>query len=57
MYMYHKFFILTYFCTQVNYLIDEVCNTATGANSIISFLHHFLATHNFDESNVHAFPL
>ena len=50
--MYHKS-VYTYFCAQVNYLIDEACNTGKGANSIISMLHHFLATHNFGEGNVH----
>ena len=28
----------------MNYLIDEACNTGKGSNTIISFLHHFLAT-------------
>jgi len=46
-------FILTYFCAQVNYLIDETCNTGKGANSIISMLHHLVATHSFGKSNVH----
>ena len=38
---------------QVNYLIDEAVNTGKGANSIISMLHHFLATHNFGEAHLH----
>ena len=38
---------------QVNYLIDEACNTGKGANNIISMLHHFLHTHNLGEANLH----
>ena len=38
---------------QVNYLIDEACNTGKGANTIISLLHHFLATHGLGETSVH----
>ena len=41
------------FFLQVNYLIDESVNTGKGANTIISLLHHFLATHNFREANLH----
>lgn len=35
------------------YLIDEAVNIGKGANSIINMLHHFLATHNFGEANLH----
>ena len=38
---------------QVNYLIDEACNTGKGGNTIISMLHHFLAVHGFGERKVH----
>ena len=38
---------------QVNYLIDEACNTGKGTNTIISLLHHFLATHGLGETSVH----
>ena len=38
---------------QVNYLIDEAVNTGKEANNIISMLHHFQATHNFGEANLH----
>ena len=37
----------------MNYLIDEACNTGKGGNTIISLLHHFLATHGFGEASVH----
>lgn len=30
---------------QVNYLIDEAVSTAKGANTVISFLHHYLDTY------------
>ena len=38
---------------QVNYLIDEACNTGKGGNTVISLLHHFLATHGVGEASVH----
>ena len=38
---------------QINYLIDEAVNTGKGANSIISMVHHFLATHSLGEVNLH----
>ena len=31
--------------TQVNYLIDEAHACGKGANTVISYLHHYLATH------------
>ena len=37
----------------MNYLIDEASNTGKGGNTIISLLHHFLATHGFGEVSVH----
>ena len=37
----------------MNYLIDEASNTGKGGNTIISLLHHFLATHSLDETSVH----
>jgi len=38
---------------QVNYLIDEASNTGKKNNTIISLVHHFLATHGFGEISVH----
>ena len=38
---------------QINYLIDEGCDTGKGANTIISLLHHFFSVHGFGESEVH----
>ena len=37
----------------MNYLIDEASNTGKGGNTIISLLHHFLATHSLGETSVH----
>ena len=37
----------------MNYLIDEASNTGKGGNTIISLLHHFLATHGLGETSVH----
>jgi hypothetical protein len=31
---------------QINYLIDEAVVTTKGANSVISYLHHFLSVHS-----------
>ena len=31
---------------QVTYLIDEACSTGKGADTVISFLHHFLEVHS-----------
>ena len=38
---------------QTNYLIDEAESIGKGANSIISYLHHFLETHGIGETNLH----
>ena len=38
---------------QVNYLIDEACNTGKGGNTIISMLHHFFAVHGLGEKRGH----
>ena len=38
---------------QENYLIDKASNTGKGGNTIISLLHHFLATHSLGETSVH----
>ena len=38
---------------QVNYLIDEACNTGKGGNTIISMLYHFLAVHGLGEKRAH----
>ena len=38
---------------QINYLIDEACDTGKGANTIISLLHHFFEVHGLGESAVH----
>ena len=37
----------------MNYLIDEASNTGKGGNTIISLLHHFLATHGIGETSSH----
>ena len=52
-YLLHFNFIGNNNAIQVNYLIDKAVNTGKGANNIISMLHHFLATHNFGEANLH----
>ena len=38
---------------QVNYLIDEVCDTGKGSNTIVSLLHHFFHHHGLGEREVH----
>ena len=38
---------------QINYLIDEACDTGKGANIVVSLLHHFLENHSLGEVNVH----
>ena len=38
---------------QINYLIDEACDTGKGANTVISLLHHFLANHTLGETHLH----
>ena len=38
---------------QVNYLIDEAVETGKGGNTVVSMLHHFLATHGLGERCVH----
>ena len=38
---------------QINYLIDEACDTGKGANTIVSMLHHFLQEHSLGEMDVH----
>ena len=37
----------------MTYLIDEAYNVGKGANSIISMIHHFFATHGLGETSVH----
>ena len=37
---------------QVNYLIDEALDTGKGANTVVSLLHHFLATYSLGEVKV-----
>ena len=37
---------------QVNYLIDEAVATGKGANSTISYVHHFFSTHGAGETDV-----
>lgn len=34
---------------QVNYLIDEAVSTTKGANAVISYVDHFLATYGLGE--------
>ena len=38
---------------QINYLIDEACNTGKGSNTIVSLLHHFFEVHGLGEQQVH----
>ena len=38
---------------QINYLIDEACDTGKGANTIVSMLHHFFQEHGLGEVDVH----
>ena len=38
---------------QVNYLIDEACEVGRGANTTISFLHHYFENHGLGENHVH----
>lgn len=37
---------------QVNYLIDESCDTGKGANTVVSLLHHFLEHHALGETEL-----
>ena len=39
--------------SQINYLIDEAASTGKGANSIISYLHHYLAHYGMGEKEMH----
>ena len=38
---------------QVNYLIDEASDVGKGANTTISFVHHFFEHHGLGETSVH----
>ena len=38
---------------QMNYLIDEACNSGKGSNAIVSMLHHFFDEHGLGEREVH----
>ena len=38
---------------QVNYLIDEACDTGKGTNTIVSLLHHFFQEHGLGMMDVH----
>ena len=37
---------------QANYLIDEAESIGTGANSMISYLHHYLESHGVGETDL-----
>ena len=37
---------------QVTYLIDEACGTGKGADTVISYLHHFLDAHGESETEL-----
>ena len=37
------------FPTQVNYLCDEACSSSKGANTVISYLHHYFANYGLGE--------
>ena len=36
----------------ITYLIDEAASSGKGANSAISFVHHYFENHRLDESHV-----
>ena len=36
---------------QYNYLIDEIVNTGKGANSTISYVHHYFENHGVGETD------
>ena len=38
---------------QVNYLIDEAVDVGKGANSTISYVHHYFANHGLGETHAH----
>lgn len=38
---------------QVNYLIDEAVSVGKGANSTISYVHHYFANHGLGETHAH----
>ncbi|XP_068704170.1 uncharacterized protein [Montipora foliosa] len=38
---------------QVNYLIDEASDVGKGANTTISYVHHFFQNHGLGETHVH----
>lgn len=38
---------------QVNYLIDEASEVGKGANTTVSYVHHYFQNHGLGESNVH----
>ena len=38
---------------QINYLIDEACDTGKGSNTIVSLLHHFFTVCGLGEREVH----
>ena len=38
---------------QVNYLIDEASDVGKGANTTISYVHHFFQNHGLGEMHVH----
>ena len=37
---------------QVHYLVDDASDTGKGANTVVSFLHHFLHHHDLGESEL-----
>ena len=41
------------FPRQVNYLIDEVSEVGKGANTTVSYIHHYFQNHGLGESHVH----
>ena len=40
---------------QVNYLIDEASNVGKGANSTISYVHHYFENHGLEETHAHLY--
>ena len=41
--------------SQINYLLDEACDVGTGANCVISLLHHFFENYGLGEEQVHLY--
>ena len=42
---------------QVNYLIDKASDVGKGANTTVSFVHHYFHDYGLGETNVHLLPI